>query len=238
MSQLIDFLTKPYEGAAWTTIMLEILAAGFGVLSVWFAKKEKIWVYPTGIISTLIYMYICYQFILYGDFIVNAYYTIMSLYGWYMWARVRNDSKLEISRTNFWDKIKTAFIFVFTAAFTYVVYVQFNMIDIHLGVSETIDLIFSSFGSIEEIRGIKEYLDIFTTGVFFSGMWLMANKKIENWLFWIFGNLVSIPLYFVKGLGFTAIQFTIFLILAIFGYLEWRKTLKGKGISQQASKSK
>ncbi|MCH2192565.1 nicotinamide riboside transporter PnuC [Kordia sp.] len=228
MSQFFDFLLEPYQGAFWVDVVLEILAAGFGIASVWFAKQEKIWVYPTGIISTLIYIYICYNFILYGDMIINVYYSIMSIYGWYMWTRIRDEVQLEISRTNFSQKLITLGIFLFTAAFTYVVYIQVEKIDVHLNVAETIDLFFSSFGSIEEIKTITPYLDIFTTGIFFSGMWLMANKKIENWMFWIFGNIISVPLYFVKGLGFTAIQFTIFLILAIFGYIAWRKTLNNK----------
>ncbi|QHI37163.1 Nicotinamide riboside transporter PnuC [Kordia antarctica] len=225
MNQLFEFFLEPYKDAIRLDIFLEITAALFGIASVWFAKKEKIWVYPTGIISTLIYIYLCYKFILYGDMIINVYYSIMSLYGWYLWTRVRESTKLEISRTSFLDKLKTIFIFLFTAIFTYVVYIQYEIIDDTLGFNETFDLIKANVGSIAEIRTITPYLDMFTTGIFFAGMWLMAKKKIENWLFWIFGNIISIPLYFVKGLGFTAIQFTIFLILAIFGYIAWRKTL-------------
>lgn len=231
MSQLFDFFLEPYKNTIWLDIFLEFTAAAFGIVSVWFAKKEKIWVFPTGIISTIIYIYLCYKFILYGDMMINIYYSIMSVYGWYLWTHISNDAKLEISRTNFWDKLKTIAIFLFTAAFTYVVYVQYEMVDIHLDVNETIDLVLSNLGSIAEIKTITPYLDIFTTGIFFAGMWLMAKKKIENWLFWIFGNIVSVPLYFVKGLGFTAIQFTIFLILAIFGYIAWRKTLKNKAVT-------
>ncbi|WP_298519581.1 nicotinamide riboside transporter PnuC [uncultured Kordia sp.] len=228
MSQFFDFLTEPYANVSWFMIMLEFIAACFGIASVWFAKQEKIWVYPTGIVSTIIYIYLCYNGGLYGDTAINIYYSIMSIYGWYMWTRIRDEVKLEISRTNFTEKLITVGIFLFTAAFTYVVYIQTGDIKIHLNVPETIDLVFSSFGSIEEIRTITPYLDIFTTGIFFSGMWLMANKKIENWMFWIFGNIVSVPLYFVKGYGFTAIQFAVFLILAIFGYIAWRKILKNK----------
>ncbi|MBC8755559.1 nicotinamide mononucleotide transporter [Kordia sp. YSTF-M3] len=228
MSQLFDFFLEPYKDAIWLDIILEFSAAAFGIASVWFAKKEKIWVFPTGIISTIIYIYLCYKFILYGDMIINMYYSIMSIYGWYLWTRVNNDTKLKISTTNFLDKLKAIAIFLFTAAFTYVVYVQYDIIDIHLDVNETIDFVFSNFGSIAEIKRITPYLDTITTGIFFSGMWLMAKKKIENWLFWIFGNIISVPLYFVKGLGFTAIQFTIFLILAIFGYIAWKKTLKNE----------
>ena len=225
MSQLFDFFLEPYKDAIWLDIYLEIAAAVFGIASVWFAKKEKIWVFPTGIISTLIYIYLCYKFILYGDMIINIYYSIMSVYGWYMWMHISENSKLQISRTNFWNKFTTLGIFLFTAIFTYVVYIQFEIIDDELGFSETFNLISSNLGSIAEIRTITPYLDMLTTVIFFAGMWLMAKKKIENWLFWIFGNLLSIPLYFVKGFGFTAIQFTIFLILAIFGYIAWRKKL-------------
>jgi nicotinamide mononucleotide transporter len=228
MSQLFDFFLEPYKNAIWLDIILEFSAAAFGIASVWFAKKEKIWVFPTGIISTIIYIYLCYKFILYGDMIINMYYSIMSIYGWYLWTRVSNDAKLKISTTSFLDKLKAIAIFLFTAAFTYVVYVQYDIIDIHLDVEETIDFVFSNFGSIAEIKTITPYLDTITTGIFFAGMWLMAKKKIENWLFWIFGNIISVPLYFVKGLGFTAIQFTIFLILAIFGYIAWKKTLKNE----------
>ena len=78
------------------------------------------------------------------------------------------------------------------------------------------------FGS--EIK-TENYLDIFTSGIFFTAMWFMANKKLENWIFWVVGNLVSIPLYFVKGYGFTGIQYTIFLVIAILGYHSWKKRL-------------
>lgn len=228
MSQLFEFLIEPYKSVSWFMISLEFIAAAFGIASVWFAKQEKIWVYPTGIVSTIIYIYICLNIEYYGDMIINIYYSIMSVYGWYLWTRVQNEDKLEISRTTFLQKLITIGIFLFTAAFTYVVYIQFEKIDVHLNVSETMDLFFSNLNSLEGIRTITPYLDIFTTGIFFSGMWLMANKKIENWTFWIFGNLISVPLYFVKGLGFTAIQFTIFLILAIFGYIAWRKVLNSR----------
>jgi len=69
------------------------------------------------------------------------------------------------------------------------------------------------------------YVDTFITGVFFVGMWLMAKRKIENWFFWILGNLISIPLYFSKGYTFTSFQYLLFTIIAVFGYLEWKKIL-------------
>lgn len=97
----------------------------------------------------------------------------------------------------------------------------------HLNFKESVDYAITNLtaGNLEDFRKITPFLDTFTTGIFFAGMWLMANKKLENWLFWIAGDVVSIPLYFVKGYGFTGIQYAIFLILAFQGYYLWKKNL-------------
>ena len=202
MNQIFDFFLEPYRTATTLNTTLEILAVIFGVASVWYAKKESIWVYPTGIISTAIYVYICYHFTLYGDLIINIYYTLMSIYGWYMWTRLIEGDHIEVTKSSRKDLIKAFGIFISTAAFVIVVYLYFNRFD-----------------------RITDYFDTFTTGIFFAAMWMMANKKIEHWLLWIGGNIISIPLYFIKGLGFSGIQFTIFLGLAILGYIEWKKSL-------------
>ncbi|MCK0107985.1 nicotinamide riboside transporter PnuC [Flavobacteriaceae bacterium S0825] len=202
MNEIIDFFLEPYRTATALDISLEILAVIFGVASVWFAKKESIWVYPTGIISTAIYVYICYQFTLYGDLIINIYYTLMSIYGWYMWTKLIQGEHIEITKSSKKDILKAIGIFISTAVFVVCVYLYFNRFD-----------------------RITDYFDTFTTGIFFAAMWMMANKKIEHWLLWIGGNIISIPLYFIKGLGFSGIQFTIFLVLAILGYIEWKKNL-------------
>lgn len=202
MNEIIDFFLEPYRSSSVFMISLEVLAVLFGILSVWFAKKENIWVYPAGIISTAIYVYICYMFTLYGDLIINIYYTAMSIYGWYMWTRVIKGNHLEITRSDKMDMFKAFLIFSTTAIFVICVYLYFNRFD-----------------------RLTDYFDTFTTGVFFAAMWLMANKKIEHWLLWIAGNIISIPLYFIKGLGFTGIQFILFLLIAVFGYLTWKKNL-------------
>lgn len=202
MNSIIDFFLEPYRSATTLNIVLEILAVIFGIASVWYAKEEHILVYPTGIISTAIYVYICYQFTLYGDLIINIYYTLMSIYGWYMWTKLIKGEHIEITKSSNSDIFKAIGIFVSTALFVVFVYLYFNRFD-----------------------RITDYFDTFTTGVFFAAMWLMANKKIEHWLLWIAGNIISIPLYFIKGLGFSGIQFTIFLILAYLGYKAWKKNL-------------
>ncbi|MBT8274010.1 MAG: nicotinamide riboside transporter PnuC [Bacteroidia bacterium] len=202
MQDIIDFFIDPYRSATAFNISLEILAVLFGIASVWFAKNENIWVFPTGIISTAIYVYICFKFTLYGDVIINIYYTLMSIYGWYMWYRLVEGQHIEISRASRSDWVKTGLIFLGTALFVVAVYLYFERFD-----------------------RLTDYFDTFTTGIFFAAMWLMANKKIEHWVLWIAGNIISIPLYFIKGLGFTGIQFTIFLILAYLGYREWKISL-------------
>ena len=202
MKELIDFLIQPYNSVSISDILLEIIAASLGVVSVIFAKNENIFVFPTGIISTVIYVYICYKFILYGDMIINIYYTLMSLYGWYIWSFKVSVDNIIISTSKAIDFVKGIFIFLSTIMIISCVYMFFD-----------------------RMSYITDYLDIFTSAIFFTAMWLMANKKIEHWIFWIVGNMISIPLYYVKGLGFSSIQFTIFLILAIMGYKEWRKKL-------------
>ena len=202
MKEFIDFFFQPYYASSTLDVLIELIAASFGITSVIFAKNENILVFPTGIISTILYIIICYKFILYGDMLINIYYTLMSLYGWYVWSFKVSGENVVITTSKKDDVAKSIFIFLSTIVIISCIYVYFD-----------------------RMRNMTDYLDTFTTAIFFTAMWLMANKKIEHWIFWIIGNLISIPLYFVKGLGFSSIQFTIFLILAIIGYKEWKKNL-------------
>ena len=202
MKEFIDFFFQPYYASSTLDVLIELIAVSFGIASVIFAKNENILVFPTGIISTILYIIICYKFILYGDMLINIYYTLMSLYGWYVWSFKVSGENVVITTSKKDDVVKSIFIFLSTIVIISCIYVYFD-----------------------RMRNMTDYLDTFTSAIFFTAMWLMANKKIEHWIFWIIGNLISIPLYFVKGLGFSSIQFTIFLILAIIGYMEWKKNL-------------
>ena len=227
---MIDFFLQPYENASWLNIFLEFVAALLGVASVFFAKKENILVFPTGIISTGLYVYLLSQWSLYGDLIINIYYTLMSIYGWYMWSKITDDKDkhIPISKSNRKDKLKAFGIFTFTSIFVIAVYRFYNVMPNDLGFIDSVQYAFEKItsGNLTEFRKATPFMDTFTTGAAFAAMWLMANKKLENWIFWIAVNIVSVPLYFVKGYGFTGIQYSIFLILAIFGYREWRNKLK------------
>ena len=229
MGDLIQFFIEPYEAATTFNIILELLAALFGVVSVFYARKENILVFPTGIISTAIYVYLLSQWTLYGDLIINVYYTLMSIYGWYMWNKVidNKQSHIAISRTNSLDKLKAFGIFLFTSVFVIVVYRYYDVMPNQLDFQESVAYAWNHLtsGNVDEFRMATPFLDTFTTGIFFAAMWLMANKKIENWTLWIVGDIVSIPLYFIKGYGFTGIQYAIFLVIAIMAYFSWRKAI-------------
>lgn len=188
---------------------MEIVAASFGLLSVWFARKANILVYPTGIISVLLYVYICFKAQLYADMGINAYYFIFSVYGWIMWSR-KDENKKELPVTFSGKKTWLISIALFI--------VSIIIIQILLRIFKAGDTVYwSTFVPIT---------DTFTTAVAIIGMWLMAIKKVENWLFWIAADVVSVPLYLYKGLVFTSLQFFVFLIIAIMGYVEWKKLAK------------
>lgn len=203
MNHIFDFLFGQYSTYQTSDVVLEIIAVVFGFISVWYSKQNKIWVFPTGIISTLIFVYLLLKWELLGDMMINAYYFIMSLYGWYLWTRKKEDSYVNpISKTTQKERFTSVLIFIATLVFVFVIYQIFD-----------------------KWTSWVAYVDTITTGIFFVGMWLMAKRKIENWIFWIIGDIISVPLYFYKGYTFTSFQYLGFTIIAIFGYLAWKKHL-------------
>ena len=203
MNEIYEFFLEAYSNSPTFIIILEFIAVVFGIISVVYAKKENILVYPTGIICTVITIYLLYRAQYFGDMMMNIYYSIMSIYGWWNWSRIKDNRYIVlITRTNKKEYLIASFFFLLTIGITYAVY-KMNL------------------DSLE----IPNYIDIFTSGIFFTAMWLMANKKIESWIFWVIGDIITVPLYSYRGLGMLSLQYLIFLILAIQGYLEWKKTL-------------
>ncbi len=202
---MIDFFISQYKNASSLQIGAEFIAFCFGIMSVYFAKKENIWVYPTGLVSTLITVYLLYQAVYFADMTMNIYYSIMSIYGWYRWIPNAQLPGLKISRTTLQEKFIGFGLFVLTMIITYLVYVFF-----------------------EYKLEIPNYIDIFTSGIFFTAMWYMALKKIENWTLWIIGDCIAVPLFAYRGLGMLSLQYFIFSIMAIVAYLSWRTYLAKK----------
>ena len=196
MNEIYDFFLEAYSNSPTYVIVLEFFAFVFGIISVVYAKKENILVYPTGIICTVITIYLLYRAQYFGDMMMNVYYSIMSIYGWWNWSRVKDNHYIVlISKTNKKEYLIASFFFLLTIGIKFFVY-KMNL------------------DSLE----IPNYIDIFTSGIFFTAMWLMANKKIESWIFWIVGDIITIPLYSYRGLGILSLQYLIFLIIEIQGY--------------------
>lgn len=203
---MIDFFFAQYANYPTSEIVLELIGVFFGLASVWFAKKDNIWVFPTGLVNTSIYAYLLWKWELLGDSMINVYYFVMSLYGWYHWTRKKGEvEEFPVAVATKKEHKIAALIFVITLVFVFLVYQYFDK--------------FTSW---------YNYVDTLLTALFFVGMWLMAKRKIENWIFWIVGDFISIPLYFFKGYTFTSLQYLIFTILAIYGYLEWKKILSNQ----------
>lgn len=183
---------------------LEFIAVIFGFLSVWFAKGNNVLVYPTGILSTSIFVYLLIISELYGDATINGYYFLMSFYGWYFWTQKKSGQIInQVGRASLNEKIGSIFLFVFGIIAIFLIYNYFN-----------------------KWSTVSAYIDTLTTGIFFVAMWLMSRRKIEHWTFWIVGDVLSVPLYIYKGLFLTAIQYFVFTIIAIIGYREWKKIIQ------------
>lgn len=203
MNPIFEFFFGQYLEYETLDIVLEIVAVIFGFLSVWFSKQNNILVFPTGMISTIIFVYLLLKWELLGDMMINGYYFIMSVYGWYIWTKKVDDKQVTpISRTTFNEKKVSIAIFIATLLFVYLVYRSFD-----------------------KWTSWVAYVDTITTAIFFVGMWLMARRKLENWVFWIVGDIISVPLYFYKGFTFTSFQYLLFTGIAIFGYLAWKKNI-------------
>ena len=203
MSHIFDFFLDAYRGKENYIIVLEGIVFIMGILSVWYAKKENILVYPTGLIATVITVYLFFRDGLLGDMMMNFYWSAMSIYGWWNWSRKKNNEHVvQISRTTKKEKIIGIGLFLATMTINYGVYRVFG----------------------DEIAP-SNYIDIFTSGLFFTGMWYMALKKLENWTLWIIADLITIPLYASRGWGMLSLQYVIFTILAIQAYLAWKKSI-------------
>ena len=203
MYQIFEFLFAQYATYEPHDIALEVTGVIFGLLSVWLAKKNHIGVFPTGMISTSIFVYLLLKWGLIGDMLINVYYFGMSVYGWVIWTRVNDQQHMTpITRINQQEQLYLILLFVVSFGFVYGIYEWFGLWDSSTAVIDTL-----------------------TTAIFFSGMWLMARRKIENWIFWILGDIISVPLYLIKGFSFTSLQYLIFTFIAIYGYLEWKKIL-------------
>lgn len=197
MNEIIDALFSQALQTSW----LEVIAVIFGIASVWYSKQENILVYPTGIVSVVIAVYITLESKLYAESGINAYYFAMSVYGWYYWTHADSDKpQVLVTRSN---KSEHLIALAITC-------VSFLLIRFGLDFTDS------------DVPN----LDAITTATAITGMWLMAKKKLENWIYWIITDLIATPLYFYKELYYFSLQFLLFTVLAIWGYFSWKKSLE------------
>jgi nicotinamide mononucleotide transporter len=198
LQEILHQFTEGLKNTSW----LEYTAVFFGIASVLFSRKENILVYPTGIVNTVLYTWFCFKWWnLYAEGSLNFYYTVMSLYGWYVWSRKKEGNVIAITFNNRKDWIISISFFIISWIVLY--YVLKN-----------------------HTNSTVPWADSFASASAYTGMWQMARKKVENWVWWIITDFVSIPLYFYKHAVFTSIQYVIFLILAIMGLITWVKKTK------------
>jgi nicotinamide mononucleotide transporter len=211
-----DVFQQFFEGLKQTTFF-EYIAVFTGIASVWFSKNENILVYPVGLVSVIIYTYLSFKFHLIGEASVNLYYTIMSIYGWWLWTR-KDKKHHPLLQISFASKKEWGMQILFFVSLYLVIY--FSLIYLK-----------EAFAS-----GAIPWADGFASAAAFTGMWLMARKKVESWYWWIITNIASIPLYFVKGLVVTSVYYLVLLVLAFFGLKEWKqKAEKNTKVQYQVS---
>lgn len=186
------------------TSALEYMAVFSGIVSVLFSRMENIWVYPTGLLNTVIYIYLSFKFHLIGEASVNFYYTIMSVYGWWLWAKKDNRHKplvhITYSNKKEWIQEIVFFLTFYIGLFFILTYLQHRY-----------------------FPGAIPWADAFASATAYTAMWLMARKKVESWWWWMATNIASIPLYYVKGLVVTSVYYAVLLVLAVFGLLAWQQ---------------
>jgi nicotinamide mononucleotide transporter len=197
--EVFNFIFGQYATYKIEHIVLELVAIAASVISVLYSKKNSILVYPYGILSTGIFVYLLIQWELPGDMIINGYYFIMSIYGWYYWSKKIGENVVPITRVTQREWIISGLIFIASTVLVYYVYIRFEMLNSWIN-----------------------YVDILTTGIAFVGMWQMALRKLEYWLVLLVANVISVPLYFIKGYSFTAFLFIFLTIIAYKGYMSWK----------------
>lgn len=201
MSEILEQLYNNIQQTTW----YEYVAVIAGILSVWYSRKENILVYPIGLINTITYIYLSFKFHLPGEGSVNFYYTVMSIYGWWLWSKKDTKSSATILHITYSNKKEWLQQIMFFAAMYLVYYFALTLAKKYF------------------FEGAIPWADSFATASAFTAMWLMAKKKVESWWWWIATNIASIPLYFTKTLVLSSLQYVVFLILAVAGLLTWMK---------------
>jgi nicotinamide mononucleotide transporter len=182
----------------------ELLGAILGILYIRFSIRQSIFTWPTGLLTSLLYILVFFNSKLYASMGLQVYYVAISFYGWYYWSKGKNENNKSLLpvrnvNKNLWKKIGTFSILIYSAIL--IILINFSDSDVPL-------------------------MDSLTTSLSIVATWMLAKKYIENWIIWIFVDFVSIGLYIYKSLWPTVILFIVYTGMAFFGYTEWKKDIK------------
>ena len=182
---------------------IELVAVITGIISVWLAKKENVWVYPIGLISVVLWIYLCWIGKLFGQSVINFFFFVMNVYGWYNWlSKDENNQPIVVIKYN--TSKQNILMVIVSAVFS--VFIYFMLLPF------------------QEENALMEFvvLEAIITALNFVAMWLMAWKRLEHWLLWIFGDIMCIPLFIHKDYPLGVVQFIVFIVIAYLGYKEWK----------------
>jgi nicotinamide mononucleotide transporter len=182
----------------------ELLGAILGIVYIVFSIQQNILTWPTGLLTSVIYVAVFFNARLYADMGLQVYYVAISIYGWYFWIKGKkpqNTTQVPVKNTPglLWIKLTFGSVVLYTI----LLYILLNWTNSDV-----------------------PYMDSFTTALSIVATWMLAKKYIEHWLLWIFIDAFSAGLYIYKGLWPTAVLFIIYTIMAVLGYIEWKKDLE------------
>ena len=187
---------------------LELAGLFFGLLAVWFLIKQNILTWPAGIIYIFISFVIFWRIQLYGDFILHIFFLILNIYGWYYWKNGNKEEEPEVSSYSLKTNLIIAF-FTLIGVFVFGVFLQ------------NLPLFFTDL-----TPASLPYWDATTSILSVTGMWLTTRKKIENWYYWLLVDIIASIIYVYKGIYFYSFLYAVYIIMAVWGYLEWKKSMK------------
>ena len=183
-----------------STTLLEWVAVATGFACVWLAARESLWNFPVAIVSCVLYLFIYHGAQLYSDRNLQVLFIGLSLYGWYEWVRGRRSGGAELAVTHTTGRewlAAAALIVAYTAGYGYYL-------------AHFTDASFA-------------YVDSFTTAGSIVAQYLLTRKRLENWLLWIAVDLIYVPLLWYKELYPTSVLYALYLVLAAYGYWQWRR---------------
>ncbi len=179
---------------------VELLGAILGLMYIFFSIRQSILTWPTGLITSALYIVVFLKSGFYADMGLQVYYVIISIYGWYFWisGKQKTEIKLPVRKTSvrLWLKLTGTFVITYV----FILFILLNFTD-----------------------STVPYMDTLTTALSIIATWMLARKYIEHWLLWVFVDSVSVGLYIHKNLWPTVILFSVYTVMAVFGYLEWKK---------------